>query len=481
MESLLNAALDTSKAWGVDFAEVRWGDYRIQRLNVMDQILVGMEDEQKSGLGVRVFHRGGWGFASGHVKTEDDAAKLANKAIQIACSSSQLRKSIPALTSLSPVTATWQTPMSRDPFDVSIKEKTELLTAITAETKQYPEIKRSSAYMYFKKFTKMYANTIGSRIDQTQVWTNVDYSVTAVGKDRFSSRSFQGMPRAMGYELVESTSLIAEAKRVAAEAVAQLTAPVIDQDCADLILLPSHTRLVIHETIGHATELDRVLGWEADFAGTSFATPEKRHCLQYGSPIFNVTADRTQTFGLATVGYDDEGVETQEWHLIRDGVLVDYATTRDTAPLIGDDRSHGCAFADNWSSIPILRMANVNIDPGPSDAPSLEQLIADTKDGILIDGMGSFSIDQQRINFQFGGDFCRRIRNGSLDEVLWNVTYEGSNPHFWTHVDAVCNPTEWRPYGIFGCAKGQPVQIAALTHGSAPLRLRNIKLRRSAS
>jgi len=306
----------------------------------------------------------------------------------------------------------------------------------------------------------------------------VDYSATAVGNGRFATRSCQSSPSARGYEMIDEKPLLEETGRVAAEAVAKLKASEFEGDRTDLVFLPSHTRLVIHETIGHATELDRILGWEADFAGTSFATPEKLNNYRYGSEIFNVTGDRTQKFGMASCAFDDDGVPTQSWPIIKDGVLVDYSTTRDTAPFIGSESSHGCAFADNWSSFPILRMANVCIDPGPQNGPSLDDLISGTEDGILVDGMGTFSIDHQRINFQFGGDYCRRIRNGKAGEVIRNFKYEGSNPQFWNSVDAICNPGEWEQFGLFGCAKGQPVQITALTHGSAPLRLRNIAVQK---
>jgi len=221
------------------------------------------------------------------------------------------------------------------------------------------------------------------------------------------------------------------------------------------------------------------MGWEADFAGTSFATPEKLGRFRYGSPIFNVIAERTRPHGRSTVKYDDEGVRTGSWYLIKEGILVGYSTTRSTAPMIGETESRGCSYADSWYNVPILRMPNISIEAGPEGSPTLEELIADTRDGLLIDGTGSFSIDHQRINFQFGGDFVREVKNGKLGRVLRRVTYQSHNPVFWSSVDAICGQDEWAMFGVVNCGKGQPGQRAQLTHGSAPLRVRQVKVGRA--
>ncbi len=479
LKNILFAAVQAAESLGADYAEARWSDYRIQNLAAQGPVLNTMVDEHAAGIGVRVFTNGAWGFASGQATTIDDAVLLGRRAFEIALESGRVVGKPLELTPVTPHQAVWRSPMAKDPFDeVSLGEKTGLLLAITGELMKHDAIQDASAYMRFSRAHKVFANSAGSYIDQVQLWSSTDYNATAVGNDRFATRSFEASPFEKGYELVEELPLLTETGRVAEEAAAQLKAPVFEADRTDLILMPNHTRLVIHETIGHATELDRILGWEADYAGTSFATPEKQGNYRYGSDLFNVTGDRTQKHGMATCAFDDDGVPTRSFPMIRDGILLDYATTRDTAPFIGADDSNGCAFADSWSSFPILRMANVCIDPGPEGGPTLEALIASTDDGVLVDGMAGYSIDHQRINFQFGGDLCRRIRKGKVAEVIRNFEYEGSNPDFWSSMDAVCRPDEWKPYGLLGCAKGQPMQIAALTHGSAPLRLRNIAIRK---
>ncbi len=477
MEELLNTALNAAEAEGAEYTEVRWGEYRIRNLSARGELMQTILNKSESGLSVRTFVDGAWGFACGSRETRDDAAGIAVAAVEIARTSAKLKRKPVSLTPLEPATITWSAPMEIDPFDVPLNEKIDLLFEVNRRMMKGKMIREAISWMFFKKARKIYKNSIGSHIDQSLIWSLADYVARAVGDGRFASRSLQSSPRGAGYEYIKSIPFLDDAARVADEAHQKLTAKTPSMENADLILLPSHTRLVIHETIGHATELDRVLGWEADYAGTSFATPEKLNSYRYGSHMFNVTADRTRPGGLATCAYDDEGVKTGSWPLIRDGILTDYATTRDTAGIIGRERSHGCAFSDNWSSTPILRMANVCIEPGPADGPTLEELIADTKEGIIVDGMGTFSIDHQRINFHFGGDLCRRIHKGHIAEVLYNVSYEGSNPEFWNSVDAVCRPDEWKQEGIIGCAKGQPVQIAALTHGSAPLRIRNAGIR----
>lgn len=478
MKDLLHTALETAALDGAAYADARFSEFGSQVIQARDQMISHQSDSTTAGLSVRAFVDGAWGQASGELLHKDAAALLGKQAVEIARTSARINRRHLELTPLAAYTATWRPPVKHDPFKIPLKQKSDLLMAINAAIRENPQIQEAHSHMTFMRSHKIFANTLGSDIDQIQIWSKVDYSAVAVGNGRFVSRDYQGSPRQIGYEWIESQPLVQDAPRVAREAVEKLTADEPTDDRVDLILLPSHTRLIIHETIGHALELDRILGWEADYAGTSFATPEKRGSYQYGSPLFNVTADRNQAHGLASCAFDDDGVPCGRWPLISGGILKDYAATRDTAPLVGFDRSRGCAYADNWYSFPILRMPNVCIDPGPDDAPTLDQLIRDTEHGILIDGMDSYSIDHQRINFQFGGDYCRRIRNGRIEEPLYNVCYEGSNPSFWSSVDSICRASEWQPTGIYGCAKGQPVQITALTHGSAPLRLRNITLRR---
>lgn len=479
IEKLLTCALNAGQDAGIGYIEARWGDYRRQYLGTRDQIVTTMVDRTSQGMSIRVFHRGAWGFSASVVQDERDIVQMVRIAKEVAEASAGISDTPLNLTPLKPFVATWISPVEIDPFTVRLQEKIDLLLQINGALKAVPMVQEATSFMRFHRMKKIYFNSIGSRIDQTILWSDADYTATAVGNDRCETRDYQNLAQSAGYESIQPDRMLAEAPRVAREATELLTAMPWDCDSADLILLPSHTRLVIHETIGHATELDRVLGWEADYAGTSFATPDKLNSYHYGSEHFNVTADRTQPGGLATCAYDDEGVPAGRWKIVEKGVLQGYSTTRDTAPIIGQDTSCGCAFADHWNSFPILRMANIGIDPASDDGPTLQQLIESTKNGILVDGMAAFSIDHQRINFQFSGDYCKRIRNGRVEEPVWNVVYDGSNPGFWNSMDAICCPAEWRPYGVFGCAKGQPVQITALTHGSAPLRLKKIAIRRN--
>ncbi len=461
IDRMLACALNEGASLGIGFIEARWGSYRNQYLAARDQIVNTMMDEISEGMSVRVFHKGAWGFAAASVRDPKGIKRLVKTAKSVAEASARVSVAMRELTPLHPHTATWKSPVAIDPFKIPLQEKIDLLLHINAALTSVSQVQEASSFMRFHEMVKYYANSLGSRIDQTVLWSDANYSATAVGNDRCETRDFQSMARAGGYESIMADEMLRKANSVAHEAVEQLTAAAWDQDTADLILLPNHTRLVIHETIGHATELDRVLGWEADYAGTSFATPDKLNHYRYGSPLFSVTADRTQPGGLATCAFDDEGSSAQCWKIIDKGILTGYSTTRDTAPLIGAETSCGCAFADHWQSFPILRMANIGIDPGSPDSLALEDLIADTSSGILVDGMAAFSIDHQRMNFQFSGDYCRRIHKGRIGEPLWNVVYDGSNPGFWSSMDAVCKPAEWLPYGVFGCAKGQPVQIAA--------------------
>lgn len=479
IEAILSDIMNEAGCCGVEFAEATWGFFQSQHIETRDQLVASTADRDNEGISVRVLHNGAWGFAASPVSDRFNPVNLLQQAISLAKATAVLSHGRKQLSPVTKHLANWKSPVIVDPFSVPLKEKLDLLLSINAEMSQVDRVRETRSHMRFNKFEKHYVNSEGSNIRQSVTRSDVDYTAIAVGNDRFESRDYQGLQRAIGYEGVDGDSMLKEAKRVAEEASDQLTAKPYDKDRADLILLPNHTRLVIHETIGHPTELDRVLGWEADFAGTSFATPEKQGHYKYGSSLFNVTADRTQEHGLATCLFDDEGVPTESWPLISNGLLMDYSTTRDTAPLIGAVQSHGCAYADNWSSFPILRMPNVCIDPGKDDNLTLKTLIENTEDGILVDGMAAFSIDHQRLNFQFSGDYCRRITNGQLAEPLWNVVYNGRNPDFWNSMDAICGRDDWVPHGIYGCAKGQPVQTTALTHGSSPLRLRNIEIVRS--
>ncbi len=479
MKDFMQCAIDRMKELGAEYGDVRFGDYTWQNIAVRNRILMNVSDDTSQGFGIRALFRGGWGFASTPRQDRESIIRTAERAVEIAKASSirGIREFIFADEPVHEVH--WRTPYRIDPFKVPIAEKIALLMEICDRLLANSAIRQSTAYMNFGREHKLFLNSDGSFSDQLNMRVYAQYSATAVGPEGFESRTYYLPPINSGYEHIQESDLLDRTLSVADEAAAKLKAPDCPTEVTNLIILPSHTALTIHETIGHATELDRVMGWEADMAGTSFATIDKLNRLHYGSPLMNVIADRTQEHGRSSVPLDDDGVETGRWHLIRNGVLVGYSTTRSTAATIGETRSRGCAYADSWRSWPILRMPNVSIEAGPDGSPSLDELIADTNNGILVDGLGSFSIDHQRINFQFGGDCAWRIRNGKREEILRRFTYQSHNPVFWNSVDAVCREEEWRQFGVVNCGKGQPMQVAQLTHGSAPMRLRDIAVGRA--
>ena len=369
----------------------------------------------------------------------------------------------------------FRTPIKVDPFSVPLEEKIQLLLAINAEVLKVKGVRKCHSGMNFRREWRLLANTDGSLIESETYLTTAGYHATAVDDMTAKTRHFAAYPLSTGYEHVRETPLLAEAARVGEEAVAQLKGAPCPVGRKDLVLHPSHLCLTMHESIGHATELDRVLGMEESLAGSSFATIDQLGTLRYGSPVMNVICDNTMPHGLASRGYDDDGVEAQRWPIIRDGVLVDYQTSREVCGAIGALRSRGSCRADSWASIPIIRQSNLGLAPG-KEPLTLDELIADTKDGIYIEGTGSFSIDQKRYNFQFGGDCFWEIKNGRKGAILKDVTYQAITPEFWGSLDAVCDERFWVPYGVTNCGKGDPGQVAQMTHGSAPARFRQINV-----
>lgn len=480
MKELLAAGIETLKKCQVDYGDIRIGRYRRQEIVARDLIPSHFSDDTSSGFGVRAFYNGYWGFSCSPDTSLDSITREAARAAEIARTSALMNGRKLTLTPTTVFECTWQTDYRIDPFSIPLQEKIDLLREINRQLLSVYGINQAVSTMNFAHEHKLFMSTIGTITDQSIMRAYAEYTATAVSEEKgFESRTFQVMPLNRGYEMVEDANLLADTRRISEEALEKLHSPNCPEDTLDLVLLPTHTALVIHETIGHATELDRVLGWEADFAGTSFATLDKLATFRYGSDLFSVTGDRTFPGGRATIAFDDDGVPTKKWYLVRNGILSGYATTRDTGSFIGADHSNGCSFADSWSSMPILRMPNVSIEPGPQGSPSSADIIAGTDHGLLIDGRGSYSIDHQRINFQFGGDYCRIIKNGRPGHVLRRVTYQSHNPLFWSSVDAIAPEAEWRQYGVTNCGKGQPMQTAQLTHGSAPLRVRNVRIGRA--
>ncbi|MBE7559279.1 TldD/PmbA family protein [bacterium] len=476
MQQIAKNAVDEAVRLGAEYADARVCHYQDQRVDVRDEIVTNLLDREEIGVGVRCYYGGAWGFAATHVLTPEEIAATAARAVAVARASATLAPRLGPLAPVYPHVTTYVTPHEIDPFTVPLEEKIDLLLSITKGMHVGPEVRRAIAFMEFTREHKVFANSVGSVIDQTIIRSHASCTAFAVGQREFKTRMFETPPLNIGYEHIKRQDWEKEARRVGEEAVGQLSAVDVEPGYKTLVLSPSHLCLTIHESVGHPTELDRILGMEADMAGTSFVKPEMLGRFQYGSPLVNLVADRTMPNGRSTVGFDDDGVPTRRFDVVRDGVLVGVSTNRETAFAIGDEDSRACNYADGYNSTPIVRIPNLCLQPGGKDAPTLEELISDTEDGILIDGRGSFSIDHQRYNFQFGGDCFWEIKHGKIGRMLKNVTYRANSTDFWRSLDAVCNADYWQPQGVVNCGKGQPGQRAQMTHGAPWARFRNIKV-----
>ncbi|ACK69772.1 peptidase U62 modulator of DNA gyrase [Gloeothece citriformis PCC 7424] len=482
---LATLAVELIRQAGCDYGDIRLCNYRHQRLTARDRSLADLKDDINSGFGVRVLYQGAWGFAASHRKTPDEIKRMVTLAVDIAKGSRLTQQEPVKLVPVESYHDTYITPIKIDPFDIAIDEKTELLLNITDQLLAYGDkgIKKAYAFLNFTKEEKTFASTQGSLIEQTFYRSYPGFGCTAIASGDAQTRDYERPPLNLGYEHINPQDLFDNVERVASEAIEKVHAPESPSNLkTTLILKPTNLWLTIHESVGHPTELDRVYGYEANFAGTSFATTDHLGKLQYGAPWINFIADRTQPGGRATVGYDDEGVKAQEWYLVKDGILVDYLTDRETAHRLGRSSSNGSAYSDNWGSVPMVRIPNLGLEPGAeggSHTATLQQMIEDTQEGILIDGIGSYSIDQQRRNFQFGGDAFWKIKNGKIVSMLKNVTYHSMTTDFWNSIDALGPASERMLCGTNICGKGEPMQIAQMTHACVPVRVRNIQIGRS--
>ena len=489
MKELADVALEAARSGGAEYADIRISRHRKQEISAREDHVERVEDDSSFGCGVRVLVDGVWGFAASARVDRDSVAETTRRALAVAEANRIIGRRRVELVAVDPCVDQWRTPIETDPFDVPLAEKTDLLLAVNEAALRVDGAKFCRSMLVFQNERKYFASTDGSYIDQDIYRTFPVFTVTATDAEtgRFENRRAQTAPRGMGYEWVEQCDMVALAPRMAAEAVRKLAAPSVEPGKWDLILHPSHLWLTIHESLGHPTELDRVIGLEANFAGTSFLTTDKLGTFRYGSPVVNFKADRTVPTGLGTCGWDDDGVKTTEWQLVRDGVLVDYQTIREqvlwpeyrearaAAGLDEVDRSYGCCYADSWASVPFQRQANIHLEPGP-DPLSPEELIADTERAIYIVGDGSFSIDQQRRNFQFGGQAFFEIRNGKIVGMLNDVAYQAYTAEFWNACDAICDERSWEMGGTLNCGKGQPPQSAKMSHGASPARFRQINI-----
>src|ERR1700750_2324720 len=427
-----------------------------------------------AGFGVRVIHSGVWGFASSPILTEDELNRITKIAAEVAKASAVAKKVDVKLAPVPAYQEYWSSPMKKDPTTVSAEEKQALVQKVVDLAAANKSVSSVTASVGVTNEWRYFASSEGSYIEQETFEITPTFNVSAKVGDVTKTRSFVGVPKTGGWEAAEESEMIENAERIAAEAGEMTTAKPLGMGLKDLVLTPSHAMLTIHEIVAHATELDRILGYEANYAGTSFVKLSDVGKLKYGSKLMNVTGDRTMPGGMATIGYDDDGVKTTEFPIIRDGILVGLQTNRETAPQIGDKASKGCTSASSWRDYPFLRMPNVRLEAGGKGSPNVAQMIADTKDGVLIDGRGSYSIDQQRYNGQFGGKCFWAVKNGKITRMVTDVTYNAITTDFWANLDLIGSQETWKMFGTGGDAKGQPTQTNSISHGSPYIRIKKI-------
>jgi TldD protein len=475
--ALADSALSTARKLGVSHADIRINRYRNESISTREQQVQNVSRSQNFGFGVRVLYRGTWGFASSRSVTPEDVRRITQQAVEIARANSVYQRERVSLVPVPKITTSWKSAFEKDPFEVSIDDKIQFLLSLNAAAMKTQNVSFVNSSMGFVNEQKFYASTDGSRIEQYIIRADPSFTVVAVNRSNgdFQSRSSLSGPQGMGYEYLEKYDWKREAQQAGEEAVMKLKAKPVEPGKYDLVLHPSHLWLTIHESVGHPTELDRALWMEANYAGTSFIIPDKTGKLQFASKIMNFVADRTQPAGLATVGYDDEGVPGQRWHLIKDGIFVDWQTTRDLAGEVKQKKSYGCNHADSWGSISFPRMPNVSLQPGPGNT-SLDDLIAGVEKGILIYGDGSYSIDQQRYNFQFGGQVFWEIKNGKRGEMLRDVAYQSRTTDFWNSCDGLGGQASYELGGTFSDGKGEPGQSNAVSHGCPAARFRQVNV-----
>jgi TldD protein len=427
-----------------------------------------------AGFGIRVIHSGVWGFASSPIVTEDEIRRVAKVAAEVARASAIAKKNDVRLAPTPAYQVNWATPLAQDPRQMSDADKQGALQSVVDAALKGKDIISANASVSFNTEWKYFASTEGSYIEQELFTTSPSFSVTGKRGDATRSRSLAIPGGTGGWELVELDRMRSSVDRLVDEAAELAAATPLGAGVRDLVLSPSHLALTIHEIVAHATELDRVVGYEANYAGTSFVKVSDIGKLKYGSQLFNITGDKVRPGGRATVGYDDDGVKTTKFDIVKEGTLVGLQTNRETAHFVGETESRGCTQASSWAQYPFLRMPNVHLEAGPPGSPTPEEIIADTRDGVLIEGSGSYSIDQQRYNGQFGGGAFWEIKNGKKTRAVTNVTYNAITTDFWANLDAISGIESWQQFGLGGDAKGQPTQTQSVSHGAPWVRIRKI-------
>ncbi len=478
LRALADAALSRARDLGAEHVDFRLERIRHQSLRLSDGTLETAVDADDTGFAVRVVLAGTWGFASGIDLTPEAAVRVAEQAVEVAKVAAAINRE---RIELAPEPAhgdrVWVSSYEVDPFAVPIRDKEALLAEWSRRLLDDERVAHVDASLLQVKENKFYADAAGTVTTQQRVRLHPVLNAVGIRDGGFDTMRTLAPPVGRGYEYLTGGvwDWEGELARIPGLLAEKLAAPSVEPGTYDLVIDPSNLWLTIHESIGHATELDRALGYEAAYAGTSFATPDKLGTLQYGSKVMNITGDRTAEHGLATIGFDDEGVETQQWDIVRDGLFVGYQLDRRIAHLTGAGRSNGCAFADSPSSMPLQRMANVSLQPAPG-GPSTEELISGVDRGIYIVGDKSWSIDQQRYNFQFTGQRFYKIEKGRLAGQLRDAAYQATTTDFWNSLEAVGGPQTYVLGGAFNCGKGQPGQIAPVSHGAPAALFRGVNI-----
>ena len=497
-KELADAALEAARSAGASYADVRIGRYLNQFVSSRETKIQNTTNTESFGAGVRVIANGTWGFAASSEVTKDALARTAREAVAVAKANARLQATP---VELAPQRGygevSWRAPIEKNAFGVPIGEKADLLLA-TADAALKSGAKYIQALIFAVNEQKYFASTDGSYIDQDvhRLWPVFVATATDAKSGKFEQRQSFSAPVGMGWEYLSRSGgkvagpagtnvvmygdrydMVEDATHAGREAAAKLRAKSVVAGKYDLVLEPGHLWLTIHESVGHPLELDRVLGYEANYAGTSFVTLDKwqSRSFKYGSDLVNLVADKKQPGSLGAVGYDDEGVATKQWDLVRNGVLVNYEAIRDQVRVIGQDESHGCCYADSWSSVQFQRMPNVSLEPGTKQLTPA-QVIAGVDRGIYIVGAGSFSIDQQRYNFQFGGQLFYEIRKGRIVGMLRDVAYQANTREFWNSCVAICDKRDYRLNGSYFDGKGQPPQVSAVSHGSSTARFNGVNV-----
>jgi TldD protein len=480
-QTLASSALETASQRGATYADVRIVQDRSRALATKNGKIGNASDSQSLGFSVRVIVNGAWGFAASADMSRSSVEATAARAVDIAKASAKVKQSEVRLVPEKPVTADWITPYKIDPFTISVEQNLALLEKIDAELRSVPGVTLAETNMNFRREEQWFFSSEGADIHQTKYVTGAGYVAYAFAGTEIQKRSypnsFGGQWQNKGYELIDELRLLENARRIGEEAVALHGADQCPEGVFDIILDSSQLGLQIHESVGHPIELDRVLGMEANFAGTSFLTLEKLRTLQYGSELVNVVADARQEHGpgLGTFAFDDEGVPAQSTPIITNGLFTGYLSSRETAPTIGLNRSGGTLRAEGWNRLPIIRMTNISILPGEKPL-TVEQLISSTDHGILFQTNRSWSIDDKRYNFQFGTEIGWEIKNGKRVRMVKNPSYSGITTEFWNSMDAICSRDEWALWGTPNCGKGQPQQVMGTGHGASPARFRKVKV-----